>query len=120
MKKLTKREDQIMEIIWRLNKASIRDILIEFPEPKPHYNTLATLVKILVKKGILQPELIRNTNQYSPTQNFEGYREEQLEGIKEKFFDNSFSKMLAHLAKKENLSEAEKEALIKIIKSNKS
>jgi predicted transcriptional regulator len=120
MKELTKREDQIMEIIWRLKKASIRDILTEFPEPKPHYNTLATLVKILVKKGVLQVELIRNTNQYFPIQDFEDYREEQLYNIKEKFFDNSFSMMLAHFAKKEDLSEAEKEALIKIIKSNKS
>lgn len=120
MKKLTKREDQIMEIVWRLNKAFIRDILVEFPEPQPHYNTVATLVKILVKKGVLQAELIGNTNQYSPTQDFEDYREEQLGNIKAKFFDNSFPKMLAHFAKKENLSKAEKEELIRIIKSNKS
>lgn len=120
MKALTKREDQIMEIIWRLKKAYIRDILSEFPKPQPHYNTVATLVKILVKKGVLKAELIRNTNQYSPTQDFESYREEQLKNIKEKFFENSFSKMLAHFAKKEKLSKAEKEELIRIIKSNQS
>jgi len=120
MKKLTKREDQIMEIIWQLKKAFIRDIVSQFPKPKPHYNTVATLVKILVKKGVLQAELIGNTNQYSPTQNFEDYREEQLGNIKEKFFDNSFPKMLIHFAKKENLSKAEEEELIRVIKSNKS
>lgn len=120
MKELTKREDQIMKIVWRLKKAFIRDILDEFPEPRPHYNTLATLMKILVNKGVLMTEKIGNTYRYSPKQDFEAYREEQIGDIKEKFFDNSFPKMLAHFAKKETLSEAEKEELIRIIKSNKS
>lgn len=118
MKELTKREEQIMEIVWRLRKAVIRDIVDEFPEPQPHYNTVATLVKILEKKGVLQSEMIGNTYEYSPTQDFEEYRESYLESVKEKFFDNSLPKMLAHFAKKENLSEAEREALIKIIKSD--
>ncbi len=120
MKELTKREDQIMQIVWKLKEAFIRDIVEEFPEPQPHYNTVATLVKILVKKGVLQSVKIGNTHQYSPTQGFEEYREEHVAGIKEKFFDNSFQKMFAHFAKKEKLSEAEKEELIRIIKSNKS
>ena len=120
MKELTKREDQIMQIVWRLKKAFIRDIVEALPEPKPHYNTVATLVKILVKKGVLQSEKIGNTHEYSPTSDFETYREESLIDIKEKFFENSFPKMLAHFAKKETLTEAEKEELIKIIKSKKS
>ncbi|MFK7773521.1 MAG: BlaI/MecI/CopY family transcriptional regulator [Saprospiraceae bacterium] len=120
MKELTKREDQIMQIVWRLKKAFIRDIVEELPEPKPHYNTVATLVKILVKKGVLQSEKIGNTHEYSPTSDFETYREESLTDIKEKFFENSLPKMLAHFAKKETLTEAEKEELIKIIKSKKS
>lgn len=119
MKALTKREDQIMQIIWRLKKAFIREIVNEFPEPQPHYNTVATLVKILEKKGVLQAEKLGNTNRYSPTQDFDTYREEHIEDIKEKFFDNSFPKMMAHFAKKEKLSEEEKEELIRIIKSNK-
>ena len=120
MKELTKRENQIMQIIWKLKKAFVRDIVDAFPEPKPHYNTVATLVKILVKKGELQSEKVGISYQYSPTQDFDEYREEHIEDIKKKFFDNSLPKMLAHFAKKEKLSEAEKEELIKIIKSNKS
>lgn len=119
MKELTKREDQIMDIVWKLKPVFIRDIVAAFPEPQPHYNTVATLVKILVKKGVLKTEKIGNTNQYSPTQDFDTYRESHLGAIKEKFFDNSFPKMLAHFAKKEKLSKAEKDELIKIIKSNK-
>ena len=117
---LTKREDQIMKIIWQLKKGFIRDIVNEFPEPKPHYNTVATLVKLLVKKGFLTSEKIGITDQYSPTKAFDEYREEQIGEIKEKFFGNSLPKMMAHFAKKEKLTEAEKEELIRIIKSNKS
>lgn len=120
MKKLTKREDQIMEIVWSLEKASIRDILQGFPEPRPHYNTVATIVKILVKKGVLEAKLIGNTHQYSPTQDFDEYRDEQLNAVKKKFFNNSFTKMMAHFAKKEKLSEDEIEELVRIIKSKKS
>lgn len=118
MKELTKRESQIMRIVWRLKKAFIRDIIEEFPEPKPHYNTIATIVKILMnKKGFLKSELIGNTHQYSPTADFEDFRDDDLADIKEKYFGNSLPNMLAHFAKNENLSAAEKEELIKIIKN---
>jgi len=120
MKEFTKREDQIMQIVWKLKQAVIRDIVEAFPEPKPHYNTVATLVKILVKKGGLKSVMIGNTHQYSPTKDFESYRDENIGDIKEKFFDNSLPKMLAHFAKQEKLSDAEKEELIQLIQSGKS
>lgn len=116
MKKLTKREDQIMEIMWNLKSASIRDIVEAFPDPKPHYNTVATLVKILAKKGVLKSEKIANSYQFQPAQDFEDYRDEHLGNIKEKFFDNSVTKMMAHFAKAEGLTDAQKEELIRIIK----
>ena len=106
-----------MNIIWRLKKAVIRDIVDEFPEPKPHYNTVATLVKIMVKKGALQSVKIGNTHVYSPAQDFESYRDEHLGSIKERFFDNSLPKMMAHFAKSEQLTDQERKELIKIIQS---
>ena len=119
MDQLTKREEQIMQVVWRKGSAFIRDIVSELPEPKPHYNTVATLVKILVKKGVLKAEKIGNTYQYRPAVEFEAYREEHIADIKEKYFDNSFPKMMTHFAKKEDLSEEEIEALLKIIHSKK-
>ena len=116
MTKLTKREDQIMQIIWKLKSAVIRDIVAEFPEPQPHYNTVATLVKILVKKGVLQSKKIGNTHEYSPVQDFDDYREQEIGDLKEKFFDNSLPKMMAHFAKQEGLTEKQREELIRIIK----
>lgn len=120
MQKLTKKEDQIMQVVWRLESAFIRDIIAELPAPKPHYNTVATVVKILVKKGFLQSELLGNMHRYSPLVEFEDYLEEDISSIKEKYFGNSFSRMLAHFAKGEQLSETEKEELIRLIKSQKS
>lgn len=118
MKELTKREDQIMRIVWRLKKAFIRDIIDAFPEPKPHYNTVATIVKILAnKKGFLESELIGNTYQYRPSEKFETYLDGDLANIKQDYFGDSLPKMFAHFAKKENLTEEEKEELIRIIQS---
>jgi len=120
MKKvLTKKEEEIMQVVWRLEKAFIRDIVEALPEPKPHYNTVATIVKILVKKGILRSDKLGNTHQYSPIVGFEEYRNESVTDIKEKFFDNSFTKMFTHFAKNEKLTKAEKEELIKLIRSKK-
>ena len=117
MKKLTKREDQIMQIVWRLKKAFIRDVIQELPEPKPHYNTVATIVKILIKKGFLQSELLGNTHQYSPAVDFEHYREEDLMNIKQKYFGNSFPKLIAHFAKEEELAQEDIDKLLDIIQS---
>ncbi len=120
MEKLTKREDQIMQIVWKLETAFIRDVIAQLPEPKPHYNSVATIIKILVKKGVLKSEMIGNTHQYSPVVEFETYRDTNLTNIKKKFFGNSFPKMMAYFAKEENLSETELSELIAVIKANKS
>jgi len=66
MEKLTKREDQIMQIVWDLKTVFIRDVIEKLPEPKPHYNSVATIIKILVRKGVLKSVKIGNTHQYSP------------------------------------------------------
>ena len=120
MKEFTKREEEMMQVVWRLKKAFIREIIEELPEPKPHYNTVATIVKILVRKGYLQSELLGNTHQYSPTKKYEDYLQQHISEIKEKYFENSLPKLFAHFAKQEKLSEEEKEELIKIIKAKKS
>ena len=110
-----------MEVIMKLKNAYIKDIREAMPAPQPHYNTVATLVKFLEEKGAVTKERVGNTYLYSPAEDFlQSYREKSLSGIKEKFFDNSFPKMMAHFAKKENLSENEIQELIKIIKSKKS
>ena len=120
MQKLTVKEEEIMNIIWELDEAFIREVHENFKKPKPHYNTVATLIKILVKKGFLNSEKIGNMHRYRPLISYDQYRNEDLDEIKKKYFNNSLSKLFTHFAKIENLSKAEKEELIKIIKSKKS
>jgi len=106
-----------MQVVWRLEKAFIRNILKELPDPKPHYNTVATIVKILVKKGFLTSEKLGNIDLYRASIPMETYRKEHLDNIKKKYFGNSLPKMMAHFAKQEKLSEKEIKELIEIIKS---
>lgn len=119
MQKLGKREEQIMQIVWKLEKAFIKDIIDEMPEPKPHYNTVATMVKILAEKGFLSAEKLGNTYQYTPLVPLADYRKQDVASIKRKYFGNSFSKMLTHFAKEENLSDAELDELVQMIKTQK-
>ena len=67
MVKLAKREKQIMQVFWDLHKAFIRDIIPLLPDPKPHYNSVATIVKILEEKGFLDHETVGNIYQYVPS-----------------------------------------------------
>ena len=108
-----------MQVIWKLEKAFIREVVAELPNPKPHYNTVATLVKILVKKDFLRSEKLGNTDQYSPKISLEAYRKEDIKNIKKKYFGNSMPKMMAHFAKQEKLSDQEIKELIALIKSKK-
>ncbi len=119
MQKLGKREEQIMQAVWKLEKAFIKDIIDELPEPKPHYNSVATMVKILTEKGFLNAEKIGNTYQYTPLVTLAEYREQDVASIKKKYFGNSFTRMIAHFAKEENLSNEELDELVRIIKSQK-
>lgn len=120
MQKLGKREEQIMQVVWQLGEAFIKDIIEELPEPKPHYNTVATMVKILTDKGFLQAEKLGNTYRYTPQVTLAAYRKQDVATIKKKYFGNSFTKMITHFAKEENLTDEELDELVRIIQSKKS
>ncbi|MDB4926576.1 BlaI/MecI/CopY family transcriptional regulator [Mucilaginibacter sp.] len=119
MQKLAKREEQIMQVIWTLDKAFIKEIIQELPEPKPHYNSVATMVKILEEKGFLSHETIGNIYQYYPTISKEEYQKHAMKDIVSQYFDNSYSRMLAFFAKEQKLTESELNDIINIIKSTK-
>ncbi len=120
MQELATREEQIMRIIWLMEKAFIKEIVDEFPDPKPHYNTVATITKILEKKGFLGAEKLGNSYRYFPLVTLEAYREEHLSGIKKKYFSDSFSGLVAHFAKNEDLSPEQIDEILDIIKNKKS
>ena len=119
MVKLAKREEQIMNVFWDLQKAFIRDIIPHLPDPKPHYNSVATMVKILEEKGFLGRETVGNIHCYYPVINREDYQRFAMKDIVSQYFDNSYPRMLAFFAKEQNISEDELKEILKIIKSKK-
>jgi BlaI family transcriptional regulator, penicillinase repressor len=119
MVKLAKREEQIMKVFWDLNKAFIRDVIPHLPDPKPHYNSVATMVKILEEKGFLDHEAVGNVYCYFPIVSREDYQKHAMKDIVNQYFDNSYPRMLAFFAKEQNLSEEELSEILKLIKPNK-
>src|ERR1700761_5542937 len=117
MEKLAKREEQIMIVFWDLQKAFIRDVIPHLPDPKPHYNSVATMVKILEDKGFLSHEAVGNMYQYFPVISRDEYQGHAMKDIVSQYFDNSYPSMLAYFAKQEKISESELTEIIEIIKS---
>jgi BlaI family penicillinase repressor len=119
MQKLAKREEQIMQAVWQLENAFIKEIIQEMPDPKPHYNTIATMVKILEDKGFLGHEIIGNIFRYYPVISKDTYQKHAMKDIVSQYFDNSYPSMLAFFAKEQKISEEELNEIINLIKSQK-
>ena len=119
MTKLAKREEQIMQVFWELQKAFIRDIIPMLPDPRPHYNSVATMVKILEEKGFLDHEIVGNVYCYFPVISRDEYQKHAMKDIVSQYFDNSYPRMLAFFAKEQNLTEDELTEILNIIKSKK-
>ena len=119
MQKLAKREEQIMQVFWTLGKAFIKEVIPELPDPKPHYNSVATMVKILEDKGFLSHEPIGNIYCYFPIVAKEDYQKHAMKDIVSQYFDNSYPNMLAFFAKDQKLSEQELNDIMRIIKAKK-
>lgn len=117
MEKLAKREEQIMQVFWSLGKAFIKEIVDEMPEPKPHYNSAATIVKILERKGFLSHVVYGKTFQYQPVVSVEAYKNSLMNSVVKKYFDNSYPDMLAYFVKNEKISEVDLKRILELIKS---
>lgn len=115
IQKLAKREEELMRALWKLEKAFIKDIISELPPPKPHYNTVATIVKILEEKGFVNHIAFGNTYQYFTIIKKEDYRQKALGDVIDKYFDNSYLNMVTYFAKKEKITAAELKSIIDLI-----
>ena len=119
MIKLAKREEQIMQVYWELEKAFIKEVIPHLPEPKPHYNSVATMVKILEEKGFLGHDSVGNIHRYFPIISREDYQKHAMKDIVSQYFDNSYPRMLAFFAKEQNLTEDELKEILQMIKTDK-
>jgi predicted transcriptional regulator len=116
MKKLTRKEEEVMKILWKLEKAFVKDIIEEYDDPKPHYNTVSSLVRLLQDKGIVGFKQYGNTYEYFPLMTKEDYRKTFMKQVISDYFDNSYKSAVAFFVKEKGLSPAELEELIKMIK----
>ena len=119
MEKLTNKEEQIMQILWQIEKGFVNDIMEQMPEPKPHYNTLSTIVRLLEEKGFVSHKSYGKSHQYFPIISLEEYRGVYVKDSIKKYFGNSVSNLVNYFVKEEELSEEEIQELMNIIENNK-
>ena len=119
MKPLTKAEEQIMQSIWKLESAFLKDIIDAQPDPKPHSNTIATIVKILVDKGFVGVNQIGRVHQYFPTVSKEDYSSSTIRNLVEGYFEGSFADAVSFMVKQKDISVKELELLLQEMKKIK-
>jgi predicted transcriptional regulator len=118
MKKLTQAEEQVMQVIWTLPEGGyLKDIIEILPEPKPHSNTVATLLKILVEKDFVQISNPNRNNLYSAKVSKADYTGQRMAGLAESFFEGSYANVVSFLVDKNQMSIEDLELLLENLKS---
>ena len=115
MKQLTKAEEDIMQILWQLKKANVKLIVGEFPEPKPAYNTVSTIVRILESKGFVGYEKKGKGHVYFPLVQQQDYSNQSINKLVDNYFEGSFKSMVSFFVKKNDISLNELESVLKEI-----
>ena len=116
IKNLTKAEEQIMQVLWKLEKAFLRELVDAIPHPNPHQNTVATILKILMEKEFVGIELFGRMHQYYPLISKEAYSKSTMKSMVKSYFEGSFSNVVSFMVKENNLSVEDLERLLKELK----
>lgn len=119
MEKLTNKEEEIMHILWKLEKAFVKDVLAEIKDEKPHYNTLSTIIRNLEYKGYVAYSAYGKTHQYYPIVKKEDYRKRFMNMAIDNYFNNSYKNVVSFFAKEEKISVEELKEIIALIEKNK-
>ena len=115
MKELTKAEEQVMQYVWKLKKAFLKDIVDEFPEPKPAYTTISTVVRVLVKKSVLGFNTYGKVREYYPLISKENYFKHHFKRVVKHFFSGSVSSFTSFFTQSEDLEVEELEEMQQMI-----
>ncbi len=119
MKTLTKTEEQVMQVLWKLQQGFLKEIVENSPEPKPHSNTIATILKILVEKGFVDYETQGRNNLYKPLISKAEYGKKTINKVVKGYFEGSPARLVSQFLNDNKLSLAELDALAEQIKSLK-
>ena len=115
-KEMTKAEEQVMQILWKLEKCMVNDILTHFPDPRPAYTTVSTIVRILEKKGFVNHKAYGNTHEYFPLISKEKYKHDYFKGFLKGYFSNSFTDLVSFFSKNDDIDIQEMEIIMKNLK----
>ncbi len=120
IRELTRAEEEIMRVLWQLERAFVKDVLAELTESKPAYNTVSTIIRILEKKGLVGYTAYGKTHEYYPLITEEQYRRFQTEQLMSNYFDNSLKKLVSFFVNEKNVSLSEADEIIRLLNKNKS
>lgn len=115
-KELTKAEEQVMHVLWTLEKAFVKEVIAEMPEPKPAYNTVSTIIRILEKKGFIGHTAFGKTYQYHPLVSKDDYSNQAMNKMVSNYFGGSFEKMVSFFVKKNDVDVKDLDAMMNMIK----
>lgn len=119
MQKLTNKEEEIMHILWKLEKAFVKDVLVEINDEKPHYNTLSTIIRNLEEKGYVSYNAFGKTHQYFPIVSKEAYKKRFMTTAIDNYFNSSYKNVVSFFAKEEKISVNELKEIIALIEKEK-
>lgn len=119
MKQLTKAEEEVMQILWQLEKCNVASIIAELPKPKPAYNTVSTIVRILEDKGFVSHEKVGKGHVYFPLVQKSDYSNQSINKLVDGYFQGSFKSMVSFFMKKNDISLSELEEIMKKIENEK-
>jgi predicted transcriptional regulator len=120
MSELTKAEEQVMQVLWEIKEGFVKDIVAKFPDPKPAYNTVSTIIRILEKKKIVGHKAYGRTHQYFPLISKEEYTKKSTHTLVDNYFSGSFESMVSFFVKEKDISVDELEKIMKELKKSKS
>ena len=119
MKQLTKAEEDIMQILWKLKEANVATMIDEFPKPKPAYNTVSTIVRILESKDFVDYRKEGRGHIYFPKVQKSDYSDQSIHKLMDGYFQGSFKSMVSFFMKKNDISISEMETIMKEINKEK-
>ncbi|MCF6241974.1 MAG: BlaI/MecI/CopY family transcriptional regulator [Bacteroidales bacterium] len=115
MNELTKAEEQVMQILWRIEKGFVKDVITHFSEPKPAYNTVSTIIRILEKKGFIGHKAYGKTYEYFPLISKKEYTKSFFKGFLSRYFSNSLQQLVSFFSNENEMSIEEMEKIMKMM-----
>lgn len=117
---LTKAEEKIMKILWGIEEGFIKDIIEQYPDPKPPYNSVSTIVRVLVQKEIVGFKAYGNSHQYHPLISRDDYSKGQLSRLVTDYYNNSLTQVVNFFSESKKLDEEELDEVMRMLEELKS